>query len=34
MRNGKIVGNETLRPLLKRLSPEDAQALRARLESP
>jgi uncharacterized protein YegJ (DUF2314 family) len=34
MRNGKIVGGETIRPLLKSLPKADADALRARLESP
>ena len=34
MRNGKIVGGETIRPLLKSLPKSDADALRARLESP
>lgn len=33
-RNGKIVGGETIRPLLKRMPKADADALRARLESP
>lgn len=34
MRDGKIVGGETIRPLLKSLSKADADALRARMESP
>ena len=34
MRNGKIVGGETIRPLLKSLPKADADALRARLETP
>ena len=34
MRNGKIVGGETIRPLLKRMPKADADALRARLETP
>ena len=34
LRNDKIVGGETLRPLLKSLSKPDADALRARLERP
>ncbi len=34
MRNGKIVGGETIRPLLKTLPKADADALRARMESP
>jgi uncharacterized protein YegJ (DUF2314 family) len=34
LRNDKIVGGETLRPLLKSLSKPDADALRARLETP
>ena len=34
MRNGKIVGGETIRPMLKRMSKADADALRARMESP
>jgi uncharacterized protein YegJ (DUF2314 family) len=34
LRNDKIVGGETLRPLLKSLSKADADALRARLEPP
>ena len=33
-RNGKIVGGETIRPLLKSLPKADAEALRARMESP
>jgi uncharacterized protein YegJ (DUF2314 family) len=34
MRKGKIVGGETIRPLLKSLPKADADALRARLETP
>ena len=34
MRAGKIVGNETLRPILKRLPPPEAARLRAMLEEP
>lgn len=34
MRNGKMVGNETLRPLLKHLSPEVAAKYRAAFEKP
>ena len=34
LRNGKIVGGETIRVLLKSMSKEDADALRARLETP
>jgi len=34
MRNGKIVGGETIRPLLKSLPKADADALRAKLETP
>ena len=34
MRNGKIVGGETLRPLLKSMPKADAAALRARMETP
>ena len=34
MRNGKIVGCETTRPLLKSMSKADANAFRARLETP
>jgi uncharacterized protein YegJ (DUF2314 family) len=34
MRNGKIVGGETIRVLLKSLPKADADALRARLETP
>ena len=34
MRNDKIVGGETMRPLLKSLPKPDADALRARLEQP
>lgn len=33
-RNGKIVGNETMRPLLKRLPPDDAERYRAMRETP
>lgn len=33
-RNGKIVGGETIRPLLKSLPKADADALRARMETP
>src|SRR5690242_11260386 len=32
LRNGKIVGGETIRPMLKSLPKRDADALRARLE--
>jgi uncharacterized protein YegJ (DUF2314 family) len=34
LRNGKIVGGETIRPLLKSLPKADADALRARMETP
>ena len=34
MRNGKIVGGETIRPMLKMMPKADADALRARLETP
>jgi uncharacterized protein YegJ (DUF2314 family) len=34
VRNGKIVGNETVRVLLKHMSPEEAAATRAMLETP
>jgi len=34
MRDGKIVGGETIRPLLKSLPKADADALRARMEQP
>ena len=34
LRNGKIVGGETIRPMLKKMSKADADALRARMESP
>jgi len=34
MRNGKIVGGETIRPMLKSLPKRDADAFRARLERP
>ena len=33
-RNGKIVGGETIKPLLKSMPKADADALRARMESP
>ena len=33
-RNGKIVGGETIRPLLKAMPKADADALRARMETP
>jgi uncharacterized protein YegJ (DUF2314 family) len=33
-RNGKIVGGETIRPMLKRMPKADADALRARMETP
>lgn len=33
-RNGKIVGNETMRPLLKRMPAEQAEQYRAMLETP
>jgi uncharacterized protein YegJ (DUF2314 family) len=33
-RNGKIVGGETIKPLLKAMPKADADALRARMESP
>ena len=33
-RNGKIVGGETIRPMLKRMPKADAEALRARMETP
>ena len=33
-RNGKIVGGETIKPLLKSLPKADADALRARMETP
>ena len=33
-RNGKIVGGETIRPMLKLMPKADADALRARLETP
>ena len=33
MRNGKIVGGETIGPLLKSMPKADADALRARLET-
>lgn len=34
MRNNKIVGNETLRPLLGRMQPAEAERYRAMLEKP
>ena len=34
MRNGKIVGNETMRPLLKHMSAEEAAGYRDMLETP
>jgi uncharacterized protein YegJ (DUF2314 family) len=34
MRNGKIVGCETMKPLLKSLPKRDADAFRARMETP
>ena len=34
MRNGKIVGGETIKPLLKSMTKADADALRARMEQP
>ena len=34
LRNGKIVGGETIRPTLKNMSKADADALRARMETP
>ena len=34
MRNGKIVGGETIKPLLKSMPKKDADALRARMEQP
>ena len=34
MRDGKIVGGETIKPLLKSMPKRDADALRARMESP
>ncbi len=34
MRNGKIVGNATMRPLLKRMPPEEAETYRNLLETP
>ena len=34
MRNGKIVGNATMRPLLKRMPPEQAETYRNLLETP
>ncbi|MBI5261207.1 MAG: DUF2314 domain-containing protein [Bradyrhizobium sp.] len=34
LRNGKIVGGETIKPLLKTMPKADADALRARMETP
>ena len=34
MRSGKMVGNYTLRPLLKRMPPKDAERYRAMLADP
>jgi uncharacterized protein YegJ (DUF2314 family) len=34
MRNGKIVGGETIKPLLKSMPTAEADALRARMETP
>ena len=34
MRNGKIVGNATMRPLLKQMAPEEAEVYRKMLETP
>jgi len=34
LRNGKIVGGETIRPMLKLMTKADAAALRARMETP
>jgi uncharacterized protein YegJ (DUF2314 family) len=34
MRNGKIVGNETMRPALKHMDPEEAAQYRAMYEGP
>ncbi|MBR1144706.1 DUF2314 domain-containing protein [Bradyrhizobium sp. AUGA SZCCT0431] len=34
LRNGKIVGGETIRPMLKMMSKADADELRARMETP
>lgn len=34
LRNGKIVGNQTLRPLLKKIPAEEAAKYRAKLEMP
>jgi len=34
LRNGKIVGGETIRPMLKLMTKADADALRARMETP
>jgi uncharacterized protein YegJ (DUF2314 family) len=34
MRNGKMVGNETMRPLLKHMSKQDADSYRALYENP
>ena len=34
LRNGKIVGGETIKPLLKAMPKADANALSARMETP
>jgi uncharacterized protein YegJ (DUF2314 family) len=34
LRNGKIVGGETIKPMLKLMTKADADALRARMETP
>jgi uncharacterized protein YegJ (DUF2314 family) len=34
MRNGKMVGNETMRPVLKHMDPRDAERYRALYETP
>jgi hypothetical protein len=34
MRNGKIVGNETMRPALKHMDPVEAEQYRATPEQP
>jgi len=34
LRNGKIVGGETIRPMLKLMTKADADALRARMGAP
>jgi uncharacterized protein YegJ (DUF2314 family) len=34
LRNGKIVGNATIRPLLKRMGPKEAEYYRRMLETP